>query len=108
MAELRRYPLNAAGDFYVADGMCMACTTPEHEAPDLMHHDDASYGGAGYHCYFRRQPGTGEEVERAIMAVTVGCCSAVRYCGTDMILLRRLSQLGVADACDTPPDETDS
>lgn len=49
----KRHPLNSPGDFYVEDGLCLACTAPEHEAPDLMAH----IGTAGdYHCYFKRQP----------------------------------------------------
>lgn len=51
--ERRMFPLNVAGDFYVEDAMCLACTAPEAESPDLMGHD-----GPRYHCYFRRQPET--------------------------------------------------
>ena len=94
----RRYPLNAVGDFYVADGMCIACTAPEHEAPDLMAHDTEAH--AGYHCYFKRQPSTPEELQQAIMAVVVACCGAVRYGGTDPSVLRQLAQCGSADTCD--------
>lgn len=93
-----RYPLNAAGDFYVADGMCIACTAPEHEAPELLGHDHFSH--AGYHCFFKRQPQTPEELNHAIMAVAVGCCRAVRYGGTDAAVLRRLAELGATEACD--------
>jgi hypothetical protein len=96
--QQRRYPLNAAGDFYVADGLCIACAAPEHEAPDLMAHDSAAH--VGYHCYFRRQPGTPEELRGAVIAVAVGCCSAVRYGGTDSAVLHQLQQLGEAAACD--------
>jgi hypothetical protein len=96
--EQQRYPLNAAGDFYVADGMCIACTAPEHEAPDLMAHDPAAL--AGYHCYFKRQPQTPEELQRAIMAVAVGCCGAVRYGGSNPEILRHLAQVAPADVCD--------
>src|SRR5262245_43124664 len=77
--QQRRYPLNATGDFYVADGVCIACTAPEHEAPELMSHDPGAH--AGYHCYFKRQPATPQELQRAVMAVAVGCCGAVRYGG---------------------------
>jgi hypothetical protein len=37
----------------------------------------------GTSCYFRRQPVTPDEVERAINAVCVSCCGAVRYVGND-------------------------
>ena len=93
--------MNALGDFYVVDGMCIACTAPEHEAPDLMAHDTAH---ASYHCYFKRQPETAEELEQAVMAVAVGCCGAVRYGGTNPVVLHRLEQMGVADTCDRAAD----
>jgi hypothetical protein len=98
MAERRRYPLNAEGDFYVEAGMCMACTAPENEARDLMSFDPSAL--AGYHCYFKRQPETPEEIECAINAVSVGCCGGVRYAGIDPKIVRRLAEFGVVDACD--------
>jgi hypothetical protein len=81
MERRKVYPLNALGDFYVEDGMCIACAAPEHEAPALMAHDPNAH--CGYHCYFKKQPQTPEELDRAIQAVNVGCCGAVRYGGTD-------------------------
>src|SRR4051794_15988361 len=95
-----RHPLNAAGDFYVVDGYCISCTAPEHEAPDLMGHDCAER--PGYQCFFRRQPGTSEELDRAMRAVAVGCCGSVRYGGTDPAVLKRLAKLRATDACDHP------
>jgi hypothetical protein len=96
--ERRRFPLNVPGDFYVEDNMCIACSAPEHEAPDLMaHYSDDSLC---YHCYFRQQPRTTEELERAIRAVEVGCCWAVRYGGRDPQIIRRLNRLWFRDACD--------
>lgn len=89
----KSHPRNAPGDFYVLDGCCIACTAPEHEAPDLIEHDEAN------HCYFKRQPRTREEEDRAIMAVAVGCCGAVRYGGQDPRIIRRLVELG-SDDCD--------
>lgn len=94
MADLRRHPLNVAGDFYVADGLCMACTAPENEAPTLLTHDSND------HCYFVAQPKTTTELQQAVMAVAVGCCGAVRYAGTDDAVIRRLGELGSAELCD--------
>ena len=88
MVELRRHPLNAAGDFYVVDGWCISCEAPEREAPDLMGHECAER--PGHQCFFRQQPGTPEELERAVSAVLVGCCGAVRYGGTDRGIIERL------------------
>ena len=87
-----RFHLNAPGDFYVENQMCIACQAPEHEAPDLMSHIETD--DCGYHCYFKRQPQTPEEAERAILAVAVGCCGAVRYGGHDPRILERLEALG--------------
>jgi hypothetical protein len=88
------HPLNADGDFYVEKGLCLACTAPEHEAPELMSHED------DYHCYFKRQPRTPDEVDKAIRAVVVGCCGAVRYRGTDPTIIERVVALGGREDCD--------
>ncbi|MFL5242712.1 MAG: hypothetical protein ACJ8FY_11445 [Gemmataceae bacterium] len=71
----------------------MACTAPEHEAPDLMAHDVKAH--AGYHCYFKRQPATAEELQRAVMAVAIGCCGAVRYAGTDLSVRAAIGRAAV-------------
>lgn len=96
MRQEPRYHLNAEGDFYVLDGMCMACAAPEHEAPELMAHDPDGLG----HCYFKRQPATSQELQRATRAVSVGCCDAVRYGGTDPAVLAQLAAAGADNACD--------
>jgi hypothetical protein len=91
----RAHRSNAEGDFYVLDQCCIACTAPEHEAPELMAHDDTD------HCYFKRQPETPDELDRAIMAVAVGCCGAVRYGGRDGRIIERIVTLCPGeDLCD--------
>lgn len=92
------FRLNAARDFYVEDEMCIACAAPEHEAPDLMAHEEG--GKISYQCYFRRQPTTLAEQGQAIRAVWASCCGAVRYKGNDPGILKRLKELGSQDACD--------
>ena len=89
------HPLNAAGDFYVVNGLCMACTAPEHEAATLIGHSNDQY-----HCYFKRQPQTPQETELAIRAVTVSCCAGLRYRGHDKKVITRLTELGSRDSCD--------
>lgn len=81
----KRFHLNVAGPFYVEGGNCIACGAPEHEAPTLMSHEEP-----GYHCYFKKQPETPEEVEQAINAVRVSCCRAVRYDGHDPEIQARI------------------
>ena len=95
MVHRERFPLNVAGDFSVEDGVCMACTAPSIEAPDLMIHAEN-----GLHCYFNRQPTTPEEIEQAVLAVVVSCCGGVRYAGTDPYVLRRLAEFGDSEKCD--------
>ena len=87
-------PLNAPGPFYVGRDECIQCGAPEAEAPSLMAFDD--YRGS---CYFVRQPATPAETEQAIRAVCVSCCGAVRYGGSDLLVLQ---QAAGADTCDRP------
>lgn len=96
MNPAARHRLDMAGPFYVIDGQCMACGAPEQQAPALMSNEEG-------HCYFLRQPITAEETNRAIRALFVSCCGAVRYGGQDPEVLRRLAELGEADRCDHPP-----
>jgi hypothetical protein len=98
--SLDPHPSNAPGPFYVVREGCMACTAPEYEAPDLMAHVTEPY----YHCYFKKQPSTAEEVERAIWA---SCCGAVRYASAEPDVIARLSQLESASSCDQLTGESD-
>jgi hypothetical protein len=63
-----------------------------------MAHHDESY----YHCYFRRQPETPDEVNSALRAVWSSCCQVLRYSGNDHVVLTRLGHLGQSSACDYP------
>jgi hypothetical protein len=94
-----RNPLNAPGDFYVERGQCISCGAPEGEAPMLMAFDEEEG------CYFRRQPETEEEVQCAIMAISVSCVAPHRYAGTDSKIRLRLAAMQVADACDHPLEQ---
>src|SRR4051794_11718743 len=83
-----RFPKNVPGPFYVAAGECITCRAPEHEAPDLMAFDE-QIG----HCYFKKQPSTPDELERAVRAVWVSCCEAVVYDGDDPSVIERITEL---------------
>ena len=90
--EMKPYPKNAPGAFYVENGECICCGAPEDAAPNLMAHD----GGDGllrYHCYFKQQPATSEELDQAINAILLSCCGAVRYGGSDPVIKKRISEL---------------
>ncbi len=94
-----RYSENSQGDFYVEDGVCTSCGAPQAEAPDLIDHSKFEYG----HCYFKKQPETDGEIERAIQAIAVSCIAGLRYGGTEEKILKRLYEIGQADQCDHKP-----
>jgi hypothetical protein len=50
------------------------------------------------HCYFKRQPETADEIDRACQAVLVSCCGAVQYGGDDPAIEARLSELNLQSA----------
>jgi hypothetical protein len=52
------------------------------------------------HCYFKMQPRTPEEIERAIMACVVSCMDTVRYAGHDPEILERFRRLHAESSCD--------
>ncbi len=91
-----RYPENSKGDFYVENQVCITCGAPEAEAPDLIEHSKLEYG----HCYFKKQPTTADELDRAISAMQVSCISGIRYGGKDQAILKRLSDLNLQAECD--------
>jgi len=94
-----RYFENVEGDFYVQSDACIACGAPESVAPDLIGHSELN----NYHCYFKKQPQTENELDRAVDAVRVACCAGVRYGGTDENILKRLYELGAETECDQKP-----
>ena len=77
------------GNFYVESDLCILCGTPAAVAPDLVEMNEK-------HCYFKKQPSTEAEFERAVSAVNSCCCGAYRYGGDDGDLIAQLP----AEACD--------
>ena len=100
--ERDRYPLNAKGEFYVENGICLCCMIPEIEAAELMAFDNEAM-----HCYFKQQPLTSEDLEHAIAAVAASDIQGLRYAGHDKYVLDRLVELAAADCCDalTPKEK---
>jgi hypothetical protein len=95
------YPENAPGAFYVQKDLCIACRAPESVAPDLIgFFVDASGTNRISHCYFRKQPKTAEELDRAIKAMQVSCCGAYRYAGADLDVKEKLKLAGEDAAID--------
>lgn len=87
---MERYPLNAPGPFYVADGHCISCKAPEAVAPSLMGYFRGPEGSGTSSCYFKKQPSSPEETAMAIDALRVQCCDALRYEGQDPDLIEQL------------------
>ena len=92
--KFERAPLNVEGDFYVVKDTCITCMAPHQEAPELMGLDKETG------CYFRRQPQTPEDLERAIEAVRVSCVEALRYAGNDPEILEQLRAKGCKSQID--------
>lgn len=100
-----RHPENVVGDFYVECDSCVSCEAPYHEAPDLMGRPGSSE--KNYGCFFRRQPLTPDQIDRACSAVMVSCVEAVRYAGNDPEILRTLYDRGAYSSCDVHPTEVE-
>ena len=100
--ERDRYPLNAKGEFYVENGICLCCMIPETEAAELMGFDHEAM-----HCYFKQQPFTSDELEHAITAVAASDIQGLHYAGSNKYVLGRLVELGASDCCDalTPKEK---
>jgi len=92
----QRHRMNAPGSFYVVDGCCTSCGVPEASAPEMFAYDPAM------HCYVRRQPVSADEVERALQVIRGQELGCIRYCGTDLVILRRLAEAGESSSCDFP------
>ena len=95
------YPENAPGAFYVEKDRCITCRAPESVAPDLIgFYEDPSGTNRKSHCYFKKQPETAEELDRAIKAVRVSCCGAYHYAGADPTVKEKLRLAGEGTAID--------
>ena len=92
---MRRFTKNAPGPFYTT-GDCMACGTPEWEAPDLL----APLDDENPYTYFVKQPITPEEIERACQAIEVCCTKSLRYGGDAPSIIERLKDN--PQCCDHP------
>src|SRR5215475_6250741 len=91
----KAYAENAPGDFYVQRDECIACDAPRHCAPDLIGwYEDPSGTGQQSHCFFKKQPVTPDEIDRAIKAVSANCCGSYHYSGSDPKIKRKLRSAG--------------
>jgi hypothetical protein len=88
------HPKSATGDFYVEKGQCLACGVPHVVAPDLVGWTDEKH----LHCYWKKQPATPAELERAIRVLEAQELDCHRYAGTDPAILNRI----LSSLCDHP------
>jgi hypothetical protein len=88
------HPKSAPGDFYVEKGQCLACGVPQVVAPDLVGWTDEKV----QHCFWKKQPETPAELERAIAILEAQELECHRYAGTDPAILKRVS----SSYCDYP------
>ena len=99
------HPKSAPGDFYVEKGQCLACGVPHVVAPDLVGWTDEKV----LHCFWKKQPRTPAELERAIAVLEAQELECHRYAGTDPAILNRV----MSTYCDYPmpsphvPTQTD-
>ncbi|HST12130.1 MAG TPA: hypothetical protein VLL05_17275 [Terriglobales bacterium] len=97
--KFQTYPENAPGPFYVQNDYCITCRAPESVAPDLIgFYEDPSGTGRRRHCYFKKQPQTPEETDRAVKAVWANCCGSYRYAGTDSDVQKKLEGVNCGGA----------
>ncbi|HZR28820.1 MAG TPA: ferredoxin [Terriglobales bacterium] len=81
--------------------MCISCGAPEAVAPDLVGFYETPSGNGFYsHCYFKKQPQTKEELERAVKAVQACCVGSYYYAGSDPEVKKMLRRAGREYAID--------
>jgi len=88
------HPKSAPGDFYVEEGKCLACGVPHVVAPDLIGWTDEKTR----HCFWKKQPETPKELERAIAVLEAQELECHRYAGADPAILSRV----LSSYCDYP------
>ena len=90
------HPKSVPGDFYVVDRECLACGMPHVIGPELIGWAEQKT----LHCYWKKQPNTPQEMERAIRVLESQDLECLRYCGTDPTVLDRVS----SSYCDYPKE----
>lgn len=94
------HPLSVAGDFYVEDGYCLSCGVPEAIAPELISHAEDQ------HCYWKKQPDTQLELQKAIQILHAQELGCHRYRGNDPAILKSLPPSCCDAVCPVAPRRT--
>ena len=84
---------NAPAGFYVESGCCLSCGVPQLVAPDLV-----GWVEEDTHCYWKKQPETPEELDRALKVLDQQELGCHRYAGSDPNILARVAP----ENCDHP------
>ena len=79
-------PTSAPGEFYVENHCCTSCGVPQSVAPDLVGWIDADMS----HCYWKKQPETPGELERAFLILNGQELGCHRYAGSNAEIQRRV------------------
>jgi hypothetical protein len=88
-------PTSAPGDFYVEYNCCTSCGVPQIVATDLIGWVEEPLN----HCYWKKQPETPGELERAFKIFDGQGLSCHRYAGHDPAIQRRVGY----EQCDNAP-----
>ena len=88
------------GPFYVIKGQCLTCELPCETAPQNIKYNPQTSDSDDLYCRVVKQPETDEELDTMIEAVEGSCIEAIRYCGTDKVILERLKLAGCSSRCD--------
>jgi hypothetical protein len=99
------------GPFYLKKDACVLCALPPQTAPQNITWSALTFRGPGgedcpKHCRIERQPETPEEFELVMKAACGSCVEAIRYCGTDPMVLARFPELGYERLCDAITRDT--
>jgi hypothetical protein len=97
--ERAPHPSNVPGAFYVEDECCTRCDVPIGHAPDLFAASDNES------CYVKQQPSTSEQLQRMLEVLQCAELQCIRYRGSDRQVQSRIAELGMADVCDSLPDD---
>jgi ferredoxin len=84
--------------FYIEQIECVMCGACEAVAPDLISHETVDKHSGTY--FFKRQPETPGEIDRAIRAINGCCVSCIYYRGDDPTVRRKIeAPFGQSNCC---------
>jgi Na+-translocating ferredoxin:NAD+ oxidoreductase RNF subunit RnfB len=99
-----REPDSVPGSFYVVRHKCIICAFPLNVASQNISWDEATSKpgctDCPNHCRIEKQPETPEEMAQVIEAAEGSCVEAIRYCGTNPVILAKFKELGCERLCD--------